>query len=65
MISFNNLGNLGRLGNQMFQYAAVKGIAKKMGYDYCIPPRDLFGRNDPMVRYSECTLYDIFDLEKD
>lgn len=64
MISFNNLGNLGRLGNQMFQYAAVKGIAKKSGYEYCIPPRDLFGRNDQMVRYSECTLYDIFDLEK-
>jgi hypothetical protein len=38
MLAFNELGNNGRLGNQMFQYAALKGIARKMGYDYLIPP---------------------------
>ena len=38
MLAFNELGNLGRLGNQMFQYAAVKGIAKNKGYEWCIPP---------------------------
>ena len=38
MIGFNALGQLGRLGNQMFQFAALKGIAKKRGYQYCIPP---------------------------
>lgn len=38
MLAFNQLGNIGRLGNQMFQYAALKGIAGRMGYDYCIPP---------------------------
>jgi len=64
MISFNNLGNLGRLGNQMFQYAALKGIANYRGYDFCIPPRNLFGRNDHNVRYSECILYDVFNLEE-
>jgi len=64
MISFNSIGNLGRLGNQMFQYAALKGIAKKHGYEYSIPPRDLFGKNDELVKYSECILYDVFDLEK-
>jgi hypothetical protein len=37
MITFSNLGNYGRLGNQMFQYAAVIGIAKKNGYEYCFP----------------------------
>jgi hypothetical protein len=37
MISFNNLGSMGRLGNQMFQYATVKGIARYHGYDFCIP----------------------------
>ena len=26
MIGFNHLGRLGQLGNQMFQYAALKGI---------------------------------------
>ena len=37
MISFNSLGRSGRLGNQMFQYAALKGIALKHGYSYSIP----------------------------
>lgn len=37
MISYNSLGRNGRLGNQMFQYAALKGIASKHGYSYCIP----------------------------
>ena len=38
MIGFNSLGTMGRLGNQMFQHASTKGIARKMGYQYCIPP---------------------------
>lgn len=37
MLSFNNLGRHGRLGNQMFQYAAIKGIARNRGFDFCIP----------------------------
>ena len=37
MIGFNALGHLGRLGNQMFQYAALKGIAAKHGSNICIP----------------------------
>ena len=40
MICFNNLGFLGRLGNQMFQYAAVKGIAAHHGYEAIIPNHD-------------------------
>ena len=33
MISFNHLGNLGRLGNQMFQYASSKQIIElKKGF---------------------------------
>lgn len=36
-ISFNSLGNYGRLGNQMFQYAALKGIANKINTNYIIP----------------------------
>lgn len=38
MIGFNALGQLGRLGNQMFQFAALKGIARNRGFEYCIPP---------------------------
>ena len=37
MIGFNHLGKMGQLGNQMFQYAATKGIAKKIGTDFIIP----------------------------
>jgi hypothetical protein len=37
MISFSNLGSLGRLGNQMFQYAALKGISAHHSTDYCLP----------------------------
>jgi hypothetical protein len=39
-ISFNDLGRAGRLGNQMFQYAALRGIASNMGYDWIIPDKD-------------------------
>ena len=63
MISFNNLGNLGRLANQMFQYASLKGIAKNRGYDFVIPPRKVFGSRDNNVRNSDIILYDLFDLE--
>jgi hypothetical protein len=42
MIGMNILGNNGRLGNQMFQYAALVGIAKNMGYEYCIPDHSQF-----------------------
>ena len=33
----NNLGKDGRLGNQMFQYASLVGIAKQCGFDFSIP----------------------------
>ena len=38
MIGFNRLGLLGRLGNQMFQYAALRGIAAKNGHNWMMPP---------------------------
>lgn len=37
MLTFSLLGKYGRLGNQMFQYAAVIGIAKNKNFDYCFP----------------------------
>lgn len=40
MIGYNRLGSNGRLGNQMFQYAALRGIAAKRGYDWAIPPEN-------------------------
>jgi hypothetical protein len=38
VIGFNMLGKMGRLGNQMFQFAALKGIARNRGFEYCLPP---------------------------
>ena len=37
MIGFNALGRMGRFANQMFQYASLKGIARNIGADICIP----------------------------
>ncbi|MFZ4796009.1 MAG: alpha-1,2-fucosyltransferase [Bacteroidia bacterium] len=36
-ISFNKLGNYGRLGNQMFQYAMLRSVGLKNNYDIVIP----------------------------
>jgi len=37
MITFVELGVLGRLGNQLFQYAALKALGLENGYDVRIP----------------------------
>ena len=36
MLGFNHLGRMGQLGNQMFQYASLKGIARNRGFDYMV-----------------------------
>ena len=61
MISFNNIGNLGRLANQMFQYASLKGIARNRGYEFSIPPEQVFGQNDPLVKTSHLNIYNVFE----
>ena len=63
MISFNNIGNLGRLANQMFQYASLKGIARNLGYEYSIPPQEVFGQNDPLVNSDSLCIYDVFPIK--
>lgn len=45
-ISYNALGSNGRLGNQMFQYAALRGIASNRGFDWLIPPPDNYGNSN-------------------
>jgi len=58
MLSFNHLGNLGHLGNQMFQYASLRGIASKHGYEICICPREYVG-----TKYSvKNSIQDYFNL---
>ena len=58
MLAFNNIGSLGRLGNQMFEYAALRGIAARHSYDFCIPTPDRKG----IENYS---LHDCFKLSPD
>ena len=55
-VSFNGLGNEGRLGNQMFQYAFMRGMSKKHGYDFMIP-------HESAVRYDNYGLFECFELE--
>lgn len=64
MISFNQLGNLGRLGNQMFQYASLRGISANRGFDFCIPPEYSFGVSDSNVKNSDTNIHTAFDLSK-
>ena len=58
MLAFNNIGSLGRLGNQMFEYAALRGIAARHGYEWCIPPPERKG----IENYS---LHECFKLSPD
>ena len=58
MLAFNNIGSLGRLGNQMFEYAALRGIAARHSYEFCIPTPDRKG----IENYS---LHDCFKLSPD
>lgn len=39
-VSFNNLGSHGRLGNQMFQYASMRGITLRNKLNLMVPPPD-------------------------
>jgi len=59
-IYFNELGNLGNLGNQMFQYAALQGVAHNRGFDWKVPPPEYFGKNYSILKSS---IYDCFYLD--
>ena len=56
MLAFNSLGLIGRLGNQMFQYAALRGIASRRGYDFGIPDSDFTDE------WRSHQLFEVFDL---
>lgn len=56
MIGYNRLGTNGRLGNQMFQYASLRGIAANNNLDWCIPPEDT-------PTYANYGLFDCFKLK--
>ena len=55
MIGYDRLGTNGRLGNQMFQYASLRGIAANNNLEFCIPPE-----NTPT--HANYGLFDCFKL---
>lgn len=61
MIGFNHLGRLGRLGNQMFQYAALRGIAANNGYNFCLPHYEQ-PVNDGLGNYLRTVLFEPFKM---
>lgn len=54
-IGYNYLGSNGRLGNQMFQYAGLRGIASHKNYGWLIPKP---------ITYGTCNygLFDCFEM---
>ena len=60
-IGFNHIGRLGQLGNQMFQYASLKGIARHHGYEYVIPQNEAV--DDGLGNRLRTELFDPFDIK--
>jgi hypothetical protein len=54
-IGYNRLGSNGRLGNQMFQYAGLRGIAFNKNYEWVIPKPINYGD-------SNYGLFDCFEM---
>lgn len=61
MISFCQIGYLGRLGNQMFQMASTIGIAKRLGYESKFPS-EVFTKNESPDSYEGCKLNECFQI---
>ena len=61
-VGFNHLGQLGQLGNQMFQYAITKSVASKLNVPFKIPNHQNVFDDGIGNRYT-ILLFDIFKLE--
>jgi len=59
MVTFHKLGENGRLGNQLFQYAALKGLATKNDYQMKIP------NPQTMMWHGQICLLDKFNINCD
>ena len=61
LLAFNHLGKLGQLGNQMFQYASLRGIASQTGSEFMIPNHQEIYDDGIGNRYG-ILLFDAFKL---
>lgn len=72
MVYFSNIGYLGRLGNQMFQFSSALGISIKLGYRVAFPIENCDttkpkGPIDPKTGFpssTKCDLLDCFDIPR-
>jgi len=62
MLANDDLGNLGRLGNQMFQYTSLRGLAHKHKYEYCLPPREVVATKDINCANSDISIFECFKI---
>jgi len=70
MISFQQIGYMGRLGNQMFQFASTLGISNRLGFDAKFPIENCLnyqesGPFDPEIGRCmpvKCDLTDCFNI---
>jgi hypothetical protein len=61
MITFNNIGYMGRFGNQMFQFASTVGISRKLGLDPVFPKERFLNNLNP-DSYDGCKLLECFNI---
>jgi len=64
MIGFNFLGKLGQLGNQMFQYASLLGIARELDVSFSIPKHNEV-IVDSLGNKLRIELFDVFKINPD
>jgi hypothetical protein len=72
MITFDRIGYMGRLGNQMFQFASTVGISKDLGFEARFPIENCFhempaGPFDPRLGSNEmvnCDLLECFEIDQ-
>ena len=65
MITFHELGRAGRLGNQLYQYALLKGISVKTGYPIHLPDFSERVWHGQQCKLGKLNLkYDILDPSK-
>ena len=63
-VGVNYLGQMGQLGNQMFQYAAVLGISRYLGVPFTVPKHDTVV-DDGLGNKLRIELFDCFDIKPD
>ena len=67
MITFNDIGNLGRLGNQLFQFSSVIGIADELALEAKFPLKNTTNfsthtLHDKTVIQQRCEIQECFNI---